>query len=103
MLVLSTRIFDLRALLKTDELSGVDVLVGATIRKDQTTAAEFYVGPALGLFNDWVYLSGGAYIGSVTQLSAINIGDLLPNGSAPVPTTTRLGVAFGAMISFKLR
>lgn len=102
MVTLSTRLFDTRAWL-SDAISSVGFTLGATVRKDVTTSAEFFAGPSVNLFGDWVSLSGGGYLGSVTRLSGVRVNDPLPSTTASVPVTTRLGSAWAAMLSFRLR
>ena len=104
MLTLSTRLFDAsQTKWVGDYVSSVDAMLGATIRKDVTTSAEFFVGGGIGLINDWVFVSYGLYIGSVTSLAGTSVGAILPSGTTTPPTKTRLGRQWSLMASFRLR
>ncbi|MEO8624272.1 MAG: hypothetical protein ABI625_24540, partial [bacterium] len=98
MLTLTTQIAEF----PSDQVSSLNLLLGATLRKDPTTQAEFFGGVSLGLLNDWVFLSGGVYAGySSTLAPGVSIGQFIPAGSA-VPVSSQLNAVLSAMLYFRL-
>ena len=98
MFTLTTRVAEIG----NDYVSSTNAVVGATIKRDQGTTPEFYGGVSMGLFNDWLFLSWGGYVGTVNRLApGVSLGQILPTEST-VPTSKELMVTGAGMIYFRI-
>lgn len=98
MLTLTTRFYESG----NDFLTSANAVVGATLKRADGVIAEFYGGLSLGLLNDWLFVSGGGYIGTVNTLSpGITLGQIVPTGST-APTSKELLLKPAMMVYFRI-
>lgn len=101
LLMLHGRLWDARAFWPAT----VQFSVGVSAKADNVgTHIEYLVGPSIGLLDDRLFITAGAYGGGVQTLQGnLHVGEEVPDSLTEIPVRKELVWKFGVGLTYKLR